>query len=295
MKFYIPFALLLAYANFAFTQETISIPDVALEEALIDLKIDTNGLNGTILVSDARYVVNLNVSNPINNKDLPNVHSKIKDLTGIEYFENLRRLDCYGNDIKKINLTKNTKLSFLNCSDNKIESLDLSNNPELFFVSCDSNRITSLKLGNKSKLTELYCNSNRLTSLDLQNCSALESIDVSGNKIEKVLVSDMVASSAPEGWYKDSKTTYATASNVQVAEKEEITILAANATIKNKIEEPKGYDENYKQMVVKEFEQKVLNEEYLKIVKEKLLQKHNLAPEKLSDWIQKYSGLAKIN
>ena len=62
------------------SQETIAILDIGLEECLIDLDIDSNGLNGNILVSDAKYVVNLNINDPITNKLLPNVHSKIKDL-----------------------------------------------------------------------------------------------------------------------------------------------------------------------------------------------------------------------
>lgn len=316
MKFYIPFTFLLMCFNSIFSQETIKIPDVALEEALIDLKIDTNGLNGTILVSDARYVVNLNVSDPLNNKDLPNVNSKIKDLTGIEYFQNLKRLDCYGNAIHKINLTKNTELSFLNCSNNKIRELDLSNNPNLFLVSCDSNKITSLKLGSKPKLTELYCNVNRLTVLDLKGCYTLESMDVSGNEIDEVLVSSSIINNIPKGWYKDKKTSYVTVLGQKTTAKtepqtventvsqpnENVAITTTNPAINTQKTEiatsqtplnAKEQYENFKRLAVKEFDNNIPEKQHLKLKQSELEQKYQIANEELTKWINQYSKVLK--
>lgn len=91
MKTIIPLCFATLFAFNIYSQETIRIPDIGLEECLINLKIDSNGLNGSITISDAEYVTNLNVNDPVTNKDLPNVYSKIKDLTGLESFPNLKR------------------------------------------------------------------------------------------------------------------------------------------------------------------------------------------------------------
>lgn len=273
-----------------FSQETIRIPDVGFEEALIALDIDTNGLNGTILVSDARYVVNLNIFDPANNKDLKNVNSKIKDLTGIEYFTNLKRLVCYGNEISKLDLSKNKLLTFLNCSQNKLTELDVSNNPELFFMSCDGNKLSSLTLGIKSKLTELYCNANSIKNLNLKDCSVLEAIDISGNQIEKVIVSNTVINAIPEGWYKDDKTTYTTetekTTNSSYSQSSDTKSQVLNVSNVAKKPTAKVFDEAFKKQVVSEFEQGV--SEYTQTKRKELQLKYNIDSTTISDWILQY-------
>lgn len=300
MKLRIPLCLMLLFSATAFSQETIRIPDVAFEEALIDLEIDTNGLNGTILASDARYVVNLNIEDPANNKRLPKVHQKIKDLTGIEHFTNLKRLICFGNEIKKLDLSKNKNLTFVNCSQNKITELDVSNSPNLFFLSCDSNKLTSLKLGNKPELTELYANSNRLTKLDLKEATALNVIDVSANNISEVLVNETALNSIPEGWYKDEGTIYVTAFGNKstgtpiVTAKTEITKnlqSSKETTVVTELPKTKTYDESFKRLVVSEYEKIVLQEAYLQAKKEEIQRKYNMDMEELSKWIKKFGKL----
>ena len=49
--------------------QTTAIPDANFEQALIGLGIDSNGLNGNILNSDAQSVFTLNV----NNKNISNL------------------------------------------------------------------------------------------------------------------------------------------------------------------------------------------------------------------------------
>ncbi|CAL2095237.1 hypothetical protein [Tenacibaculum sp. 190524A02b] len=290
-----------AYALFVtfnlFSQETIIIPDIGLEEALIDLDIDSNGLNGNILVSDAKYVVNLNINNPLENKLLPNVNSKIKDLTGIEYFTNLKRLDCYGNEITKIDLSKNTEITFLNCSDNKIVELDLSNNNKLISVSCDTNKLVSLTLGKQPNLVDLFCNSNLLESLNIENCNSLENFDASGNKINTIVINQEAYNKSSEGWYKDEKTVYKTNLDAPiVATKNVISDEVSIAKPIKKIEKPveKTYDEAFKKLIVAEYEKRVLEEAYLRLKKEEVQRKYNLSDEKITEWIDKYSKLPKV-
>ena len=282
-------------------QETITIPDIGLEECLIDLGIDSNGLNGSILVSDARYVVNLNINDPITNKLLPNVHSKVKDLTGLESFPNLKRIDCFGNNITKINLSKSTSITFLNCSDNQIESLDLSNNTDLVYVSCDNNELTELILGENKNLENLYCSFNRLTNLDVKGCTKLESLDTTSNEIDAILVNDKQLNNIPQGWYKDDTAVYTSnagfteSTTVAVPTQENKTITTQPIQKNNSKETASNYYEKFQLSVVTEYDKLVLATAHLQSKKNELQKKYNLNPTQLTEWINKYSSLLTFN
>ena len=296
MKTIIPFSLALLLSYNTFSQETIRIPDIGLEECLVDLKIDSNGLNGSITISDAEYVTNLNIDNPVTNKDLPNVYSKIKNLTGLESFPNLKRLDCYDNEITKIDLSQSSSISFLNCTQNKIERLDVSKNPNLTYISCDSNNMNSLILGENSNLESLYASYNKLTTLDVSNCPNLINMDVSGNNIKTIVVSEAQLANIPAGWYKDEKTTYTTSSG-EVADTMVIEQKKNTEKVEEKpktIEKPvKKYAESFIQLVVSEYEKNVLDKAHLKKVKEDLMYKYDIKGEEITEWIQQHSKLHK--
>jgi Leucine-rich repeat (LRR) protein len=66
----------------------------------------------------------------------------------------LKNLECKGNLLTGLDLTKNTGLEFLICEDNLLNSINLSG-------------LTSLNL--------LYCGGNQLTSLDLSTNTSLGS------------------------------------------------------------------------------------------------------------------------
>ncbi|WP_237274674.1 hypothetical protein [Tenacibaculum ovolyticum] len=294
-----------------FSQETIAIKDIGLEECLIDLDIDSNGLNGNILVSDAKYVVNLNINDPITNKLLPNVHSKIKNLGGLEHFPNLKRLDCFGNEITEIDLSKSTSITFLNCSENKIERLDLSNNTELVYVSCDGNKLNSLIIGDNPNLKSLYTSFNELTTLDVKACTELESLDTTGNQMNSIIVNDTQLNKIPEGWYKDENAVYTkNANSIKSVPKESVkeeskptTSIAVQS--KTKVSQPvtnnqpkesaANYYEKFQLSVVSEYDKLVLATSHTQSKKNELAQKYSLNPEQLLQWITKYSDLTVGN
>ena len=83
------------------------IPDTAFEDKLIALGIDTDGKNGLVTTASIAAVTTLDVSN-----------SSIADLTGIQAFTALTTLNCSGNLLKKLDVSKNTAISILNCSNN---------------------------------------------------------------------------------------------------------------------------------------------------------------------------------
>lgn len=292
-----------------FSQETIDIKDIGLEECLIDLDIDSNGLNGNILVSDAKYVINLNINDPITNKLLPNVHSKIKNLGGLEHFPNLKRLDCFGNEITQIDLSKSTSITFLNCSENKIERLDLSNNTELVYVSCDGNKLNSLIIGDNPNLKSLYTSFNELTTLNVKSCTKLESLDTTGNQMNSIIVNDTQLNKIPEGWYKDENVVYTKNANSIKSIHEEnvkeeskpVAIVQSETKAPQPVtnNQPKesaaNYYEKFQLSVVSEYDKLVLAANHTQSKKDELQQKYSLNPEQLSQWITKYSNLLTTN
>ncbi len=76
-----------------------------------------------------------------------NVRDKnISDLTGIEHFTALTKLECFGNRLTSLNISKNTMLTNLNCEDNKLTSLDISKNTMLNVLICINNYIPQNQL-----------------------------------------------------------------------------------------------------------------------------------------------------
>jgi Leucine-rich repeat (LRR) protein len=92
------------------------IPDPNFEQKLIDLGIDTDGLNGKITASNINSITTLDLSN-----------SNIKDLTGIENFTALTILDCSNNQLITLDLSKNTNLQILYVTGNPLVYINLKN------------------------------------------------------------------------------------------------------------------------------------------------------------------------
>ena len=107
----------------------------------------------------------------------------IRSLQGIEYFENLKQLNCSNNYLTELDVSKNTALTKLDCSWNKLTSLDVSKNTALEDLNCWSNRLTSLDVSKNTALTSLDCADNQLTELDACKNTALTELDCCGNQL----------------------------------------------------------------------------------------------------------------
>ncbi len=179
--------------NFA---QTTAIPDSNFEQALVDMMIDTNGLNGNILNSDAASVQHLYLFD-----------KGIFDLSGIEAFSSLTYLNAYQNQIHIVDLRENLALEIVDLEDNKVSNLDLSqninlrelfiisnlltaidvsNNSALELLSCNLNSITELDITQNSNLKALWCYSNNLTSLNTQLNTNLEVLFCSNNRLNQL-------------------------------------------------------------------------------------------------------------
>ncbi|MEO8255270.1 MAG: T9SS type A sorting domain-containing protein, partial [Flavobacterium sp.] len=115
----------------------VLIADHNFEQRLIDLGIDTDGLNGKITVADITSVTSLDLSN-----------SNISNLSGMENFKSLVYLDCSYNQLTTIDISKNVALETLDISSNQITTLDLSKNINIKVIYISNNPLISINLRN---------------------------------------------------------------------------------------------------------------------------------------------------
>ena len=187
-----------------FQKKFTAIPDENFEQVLIDLNIDSDGvLNGQVLTSDISEVIYL-----------PIFESNITDLSGIENFASLRKLDCYNNQLTSLDLSQNTKLKEVDCSNNllislnvtqntaltslicfnnQLTNLDITQNTALATLGCSNNQLTSLDVSQNKGLMQLYCNENQLTSLNVNNNPNLMELYFSDNLLTNIDISQNLA------------------------------------------------------------------------------------------------------
>ncbi|KQO34299.1 hypothetical protein ASF10_00840 [Flavobacterium sp. Leaf82] len=164
--------LLLLLANFSIYAQYTVIPDINFENKLIALGIDSGAADGKVLTSNISTITSLDVSN-----------SNISNLSGIEDFVSLTKLDCGTNKLLTLNVSNNKLLTDLNCRYNNLSVLDLSANLKLTALDCIYNQITSLDVTKMLNLGSLLCTANQLTSLDVTNNLALYWFGCNGNKL----------------------------------------------------------------------------------------------------------------
>ncbi|MFD2550837.1 T9SS type A sorting domain-containing protein [Bizionia sediminis] len=190
---------LFATSNTIFSQNTTNIIDPNFEQALIDLGIDTNGFNGTILNTDAAMVTALNV-----------FEKNISSLEGIEAFENLTYLSAYNNNIATLNLSANLQLEIVDVESNNLQTLNISQNAnikELYvannqlevleighlvgleLLSCSLNNLTQLNVSQNTNLEVLWCYNNALSTLDVTNNQLLQTLACGDNYLDNLNVS----------------------------------------------------------------------------------------------------------
>ena len=185
----------IAYDNTT-SSEVVNIPDENFKLCLLTNK-DIN-LNGDAQIQNDEAT---NFTGEINAKQ-----KEITDLTGIEAFVNITKLDCSGNyklkgldvsnntlltelncsgDFDELDVTGNILLTELNCSGCNLKELDISKNTQLTKLNCSGNELTRLDVSKNTALVELLCNSNDLEELNIENCESLVSVQCEYNTVLK--------------------------------------------------------------------------------------------------------------
>ena len=99
----------------------------------------------------------------------------------------LTHLYLWGNDdLRSIDVSKNTKLEILSAAHGKLTSLDVSSNRKLVELYVYNNQLTALDVRSNYLLKKLSCYENQITALDLSYNGALESLSVNDNPITEL-------------------------------------------------------------------------------------------------------------
>ena len=162
-------------------------------------RFDLDG-NGSLSQSECSQVKELSLPAQIYYYGDNYTVSPFDDLTGIEYFENLEKLICPGNSLKKLDLHHFPNLQYLDCSGNQLSDLDVSNNPKLTELYCEKNLLTNLDLSQNPALKNLSCSQNQLNSLDLSQNQNLELVNVVANTLTELNISGLKELRALECW-----------------------------------------------------------------------------------------------
>jgi Leucine-rich repeat (LRR) protein len=133
--------------------------------------IDLNN-DGEIQITEALNIQFLDLNN-----------SNISNLTGIEFFNNLKVLRCNSNPIANHNLTNLLNLQKLEISSNQISSLNLNGLSNLKYLSCTYNPLNSLTLTGCISLEKLQCYNNQLINLSFSNLTNLQYLDCDYNQL----------------------------------------------------------------------------------------------------------------
>ena len=121
------------------------------------------------------------IMNWVTHLDLQN--KNITSLAGIEYFTDLEILDCMGNQLTTLDVTKLTKLMFLICAGNQLTTLDVTGLTNLTTLDCMGNQLTTLDVTGLTNLTGLFCAGNQLTALDVTKLTNLTDLECNDNQL----------------------------------------------------------------------------------------------------------------
>ena len=122
-----------------------------------------------------------------------NQYGIIRSLKGIEYFTSLNWLNCVGNQLSSLDLSKCTALKTLYCYNNQLTSLDVSKCTALTTLDCNNNQLTALDVSKLTALTSLECQQNQLTTLNVSNLTALTRLSCGYNQLNALDVSKLTA------------------------------------------------------------------------------------------------------
>ena len=114
-------------------------------------------------------------------KDLNCRGQKLKTLN-LELNSRVEKLDCRENQLTDLWLySRGGSLKYLDCGGNKLTALDLSKSSELTELYCSGNKITALDLSANKKLQKINAQTNALTTLDTRNLPELTYLDLQAN------------------------------------------------------------------------------------------------------------------
>ena len=162
-----------------------------------------------ILKSGVESVRELDLSDPTGGSTI----GFLDDLSGIENFTNLRKLTVDRQSLRRVDLSKNTKLEFISIANNKLieinlknlefleelqlignqlETIDLSDSPYLKILRLGENYFSSFDLESTPRVNYLVLKSNPLTEIkNLEDLTLLKSLFIGNTSLSSLDVSQL--------------------------------------------------------------------------------------------------------
>lgn len=121
-----------------------------------------------------------------------NKYNAISSLKGIEWFRNLKYLDCTYSYVTEMDFSGNPEIETIICYYNDLESINVSNNPKLKKLYAAQNKLTFVDLTNNTELEWLSVFNNPISSIDLSKNPKIWFLFLSG-PLEEVTFSSNTA------------------------------------------------------------------------------------------------------
>ncbi|RUT68114.1 T9SS C-terminal target domain-containing protein [Flavobacterium cupreum] len=134
----------------------------------------TRDSKGLYLMPDTNGDKEIDIFEALNIYELQEENRYITDVTGIEYFINLKSLKIQGNKLVNLNISTLKKLEYLDCNSNGLKTINIAGLSNLTYLNCSNNGIKKLDLGGLSKLTTFNCSQNAIKDLVLADFLLLE-------------------------------------------------------------------------------------------------------------------------
>ncbi|MEP5338848.1 MAG: T9SS type B sorting domain-containing protein [Algibacter sp.] len=165
----------------------------SMGDGILNNSVPTNKIN-TVLDLD---ILNLNITNLSGIEDfiaLTKLDCSQNQLTNLDVtsLSNLQILWCFSNSLSNIDVSQNTALISLRVEDNTLINLDVSNNTVLNVLTCQNNFLTSLNTSNNSNLTILNCGDNATGTIDVTNNLNLVSLTCPRNNLTELDVTNNI-------------------------------------------------------------------------------------------------------
>ncbi|NJX16289.1 T9SS type A sorting domain-containing protein [Tamlana crocina] len=154
------FSFLMATAWFSIHAQNVNIPDANFKSYLVGNSSINTDSDGEISVAEAQAFSGELLINGLS----------ISDLTGIEAFVSITRLDCYSNNLSTLDVSNNLALTRLHCADNQIETLDISANTLITDIQCHNNGVLyelNIANGNNSNFSYMKAYGNSLSCIQI--------------------------------------------------------------------------------------------------------------------------------
>ena len=153
-------------------------------QVFIKNSFDTNK-DGKLNDKERAAVTEINVGRP--SKYRSDLEYPAPDtLEGIEFFPNLKTLDCTECGLYNLDISKNKKLEYLDCSYNNLEVLYLKKNIKLKTLNCTDNKLKKIDISQSKKLKIFYCSNNKIKKINVDKNRKLEDILISENLLKKI-------------------------------------------------------------------------------------------------------------